>query len=122
LAFIGALPIITGPITVLDYLAANQALRLYSGFVKGEPRIAADLSDTTLVLHSNADPTAKGDPLVEAAQAFYLQHIHRIRCVIVKSRKGKQQGHRMEMIRQGDTLDRRPFESVRAHFFKALVW
>jgi hypothetical protein len=107
---------------VLDYFAANQAHRLNSGFLEGKPRIAADLNGATVVLHNNADPTAKGEPLVEAAQAFYLQHIHRIRCVIVKSRKGKQQDHRMEMIRHGDTLDRRPFESVRAHFFEALVW
>jgi hypothetical protein len=31
-----------------------------------------------LVLHNYADLPAKGEPLVEAAQAFYLQHIPRL--------------------------------------------
>ena len=56
----------------------HQTLRLYNGFLEGEPRIAADLYGATLVLHNYADPPAKGEPLVEAAQAFYLQHIPRL--------------------------------------------
>jgi 23S rRNA G2069 N7-methylase RlmK/C1962 C5-methylase RlmI len=30
----------------------HQALRLYNGFLKGEPRIAADLYGATLVVHN----------------------------------------------------------------------
>jgi hypothetical protein len=32
-----------------------------------------------LLLHNYVDPPAKGETLVEVAQAFYLQHIPRIR-------------------------------------------
>ncbi|MFC1922899.1 hypothetical protein ACFLY4_06370 [Chloroflexota bacterium] len=38
----------------LALMERPQALRLYNGFLKGEPRIAADLYGATLVLHNYA--------------------------------------------------------------------
>ncbi|MGB3701700.1 MAG: hypothetical protein WA997_10550 [Anaerolineales bacterium] len=40
-------------------MECHQALRLYNGFLEGEPRIAADLYGVTLVLHNYADPPPK---------------------------------------------------------------
>ena len=92
-------------------LEQHQAIRLFNGFLEGEPRLAADLYAGTLVLHNYADPPASGEPLVDIAQAFYLQHLARIRCVIAKSRKSKEQARRNGVLSFGDS----PHRSVREH-------
>jgi len=58
----------------------HQTLRLYNGFLEGEPRLAADLYGATLVQHNYADPPPKSEPLT----SLYIGYLPKV-CVHVRT-------------------------------------
>lgn len=61
-------------------------VRLFNGFLEGEPALVAEVYGDTLVLLNHAKPAAAGAALVETAQAFYLEALPWLGAVVVKSR------------------------------------
>ncbi len=66
--------------------AMHSAWRLFNGFVEGGFDLSAELYAETLVLINHADPPEALRPALRAAQAFYLERLPWLRCVVVKER------------------------------------
>lgn len=62
------------------------AIRLYNGFLEGEPRLVVDLYADSLVLHNYANPVQEAEAILEGAREFYQQQLTAIRSVVVKPR------------------------------------
>ena len=70
----------------------QSALRLFSGFYEGEPRLLADLYGSTLLLTAYCDTASDAQSLFAAAQTFYLEHLPMLTCVVQKQRQANEPG------------------------------
>lgn len=67
----------------------RAAIRLFAGFYEGAPDLVVDLYASTLVIHNYADPPERGEPLVQAAAAFYARELPWIDAVATKPRHAR---------------------------------
>ena len=61
-------------------------VRLFNGFLEGEPALVAEVYADTLVLLNHARPADSAAALLAEAQQFYLAALPWLRAVVVKSR------------------------------------
>ena len=64
-------------------------LRLFNGFYEGWPELAVDLYASTLLLHNYARPPEAASSWLPGVQAYYLDQLPWLRCVIVKDRHAR---------------------------------
>jgi len=67
----------------------QSALRLFTGFYEGEPRLLADIFASTLLLTAYCDSTSDARVLLDTAQRFYQERIPWLSCVVQKQRLAK---------------------------------
>jgi 23S rRNA (cytosine1962-C5)-methyltransferase len=67
----------------------QSALRLFTGFYEGEPRLLADIFAGTLLLTAYCDSTSDAQILLDTAQRFYRERISWLTCVVQKQRLAK---------------------------------
>ena len=80
----------------------QSALRLFSGFYEGEPRLLADLYGSTLLLTSYCETVADAQSLFAAAQAFYLERLPWLTCVVQKQRQANEPGLKVGKVTFGN--------------------
>ncbi|MBN1304795.1 MAG: class I SAM-dependent methyltransferase [Anaerolineales bacterium] len=83
----------------------EAALRLFNGFIEGEPRLVADLYGHTLVIHNYADPFPEGSALAEIANSFFRERLPWLETVILKTRCGTRQEDKRGNILYGGPPD-----------------
>ena len=83
------------------------SLRLFSGFYEGYPDLVVDLYGKTLVLFDYGE----NSDILENVQAFFLDKLTWIDCVIHKTRSARDPAQRMGMIAFGNS----PTEKIREH-------
>ncbi|HQF38207.1 MAG TPA: class I SAM-dependent methyltransferase [Opitutaceae bacterium] len=64
----------------------ESAVRLFNGFLEGQPDLVAEVYADTLVLLNHARPADSAAAALEEAQRFYLGQLPWLRTVVVKSR------------------------------------
>ena len=74
------------PRTALLAEPHEGVVRLFNGFLEGQPSLVAEVYADTLVLLNYAEPAEAGEAAVEEAQCFYLGQLPWLRAVVVKSR------------------------------------
>jgi len=74
------------PRTALLAETHDGVVRLFNGFLEGQPSLVAEVYADTLVLFNHAEPAEAGEAAVEEAQCFYLGQLPWLRTVVVKSR------------------------------------
>ncbi|MGE5072168.1 MAG: class I SAM-dependent methyltransferase [Anaerolineae bacterium] len=89
----------------------TAALRLFNGFLEGEPDLIVDLYASTLVLTNYADPPERGAALVEQAQPLLRSRLPWLQAGILKTRKGRSLEERRGTFLFGELPD----EKVREH-------
>jgi 23S rRNA (cytosine1962-C5)-methyltransferase len=97
----------------LPFLDARHetALRLFNGFMEGEPDLVVDLYASTLVIHNyGADPTA-GRLIAEQAAQFLQDRLLWLRAGIIKTRNSQVQEERRGQLLFGE----KPDTKVREH-------
>ena len=70
----------------------QSALRLFTGFYEGEPRLLADVFANTLLLTAACDSVEEASGLLDAAQRFYLERLPWLTCVVQKQRLANDPG------------------------------
>ena len=99
----------------------EAAFRLFNGFLEGYPDLVADLYATTLVLHNYADEALHMQPVLDEAQAFYLERMPFVRAVVVKHRNGATAAERQGVLRYGTSVDTRIREHGVAYAIEPLL-
>ena len=74
------------PRTALLAEPHDGVVRLFNGFLEGQPTLVVEVYADTLVLFNHAEPAEAGEAAVEEAQCFYLGQLPWLRTVVVKSR------------------------------------
>jgi len=87
----------------------ESALRLFNGFLEGDPNLVIDLYGRTAVLHNYADNPS--DAPINDAKDFLLSQLDWLKAIIVKTRNAKTQNEKRGVIVYGDEIDR----SIREH-------
>jgi 23S rRNA (cytosine1962-C5)-methyltransferase len=82
----------------------ESALRLFNGFLEGDPNLVIDLYGRTAVLHNYADNPS--DALIHDAKDFLLSQLDWLKAIIVKTRNGKTQNEKCGEIIYGNETDR----------------
>ena len=85
----------------------QSAFRLFNGFTEGQPSLAVDLYDRTLVFHNYADIPLQGIAAVRDAQAFYLAQLPWVQTIVLKTRRGTTQQEKNGLLLHGQTPDRK---------------
>lgn len=85
----------------------ESACRLFNGFTEGQPQLVADLYGKTLVLHNYADKPAQGEPLIAAAQAWFLARLPWLQAIVVKTRNGQTAEEKRGALVFGSQTDRK---------------
>ena len=102
------------PRTALLAEPHEGVVRLFNGFLEGQPSLVAEVYADTLVLLNYAEPAEAGEAAVEEAQCFYLGQLPWLRAVVVKSRYTTPSDPRFTrngIVTHGDA----PARSVREH-------
>jgi 23S rRNA (cytosine1962-C5)-methyltransferase len=86
-------------------------LRLFSGFYEGWDELVVDLYASTLVLYRYPAVYGTGENILEGVQAYLLERLGFISCVICKDRSGQDALIRKGVLTFGDT----PAQKVREH-------
>lgn len=83
----------------------NSAIRLFNGFLEGEPRWVIELFGETLVINDHLNPPESG-PLaaVEIAKLFILW-LPSLKAILYKKRYAKDQSSRKGVIIHGERVD-----------------
>jgi 23S rRNA (cytosine1962-C5)-methyltransferase len=89
----------------------DNALRLFNGFLEGEPDLVVDLYGSSLVLHNHADPAESAAEKVTAALQFYLAELPWLKAMLVKARSAPIPEARRGMFVYGNELDRKVSEN-----------
>lgn len=84
----------------------HQALRLFNGFLEGNPSLVVDIYGRTAVLHDYADPEEERENWIADVSKVLLDSIPRIRSMILKVRKSSSRSSRNGILVHGDELDR----------------
>jgi 23S rRNA G2069 N7-methylase RlmK/C1962 C5-methylase RlmI len=87
-----------------------SALRLFNGFLEGSPNLVAELYGRTLVLFNYAEQPEDGQPIIQAAQHFFLEQLPWLRAVVVKTRHAALEQERRGVLVYGQS----PAQSARA--------
>jgi 23S rRNA (cytosine1962-C5)-methyltransferase len=88
-----------------------SALRLFNGFLEGEPDLAVDLYGNSLVLHNHANSPESAAEKVQAALQFYLTELPWLQAVVVKARRAPALDARRGALVYGNKLDRKVCEN-----------
>ena len=91
----------------LPFLDARHetGLRLFNGFMEGEPDIVLDLYASTLVIHNYADNPTAGRLLAEQAAQFLQNRFSWLRAGIIKTRNSQLQEERRGQFLFGEKPD-----------------
>jgi 23S rRNA (cytosine1962-C5)-methyltransferase len=89
----------------------ETAIRLFNGFLEGNPDIAIDLYAATAVIHNYADPAEQGTATIDEALHVLQSILPWIRVVILKTRNSPLAEERRGRILAGTIADR----AVREH-------
>ncbi len=84
----------------------HSALRLFNGFTEGFPALVVDLYARTALLHNYADSPAEGESAIQTAQAWLLEKLPWLACLVVKTRSGSE-AEKRGLIAWGQTPDRK---------------
>ena len=84
-----------------------SAIRLFNGFLEGDPDLGVDLYADTLVFHNNADPPQEAEGKVQEARNYFLNHLPWVKTIIVKARYANTPEARRGIIVHGETAARR---------------
>ncbi len=87
----------------------QAAFRLFNGFTEGFPVLSVDIYARTALLHNYANPPADGEPVMRAAQAWILENLPWVTCIIVKTRNGTN-GEKRGVVTFGAHPDRKILE------------
>ena len=87
------------------------AMRLFNGFYEGYPDLIVDLYAATLLLYDYALASAGGESLLPAVQAFLLERLPWVKCVITKQRSSVDSALRRGAISFGGPPD----EKIQEH-------
>jgi 23S rRNA (cytosine1962-C5)-methyltransferase len=88
-----------------------SALRLFNGFLEGDPDLAVDLYGSSLVLHVHANPPESAAEKAQAAWQFYLTELPWLQVVVVKARSSPALDTRRGVLVYGDKPDRKVCEN-----------
>ena len=83
----------------------ESALRLFNGFMEGNPDLIVDLYAATLVIHNYADEPAAGQLPVKQAATFLQNKLEWLRAGIVKTRNAKTQEEKRGQLLFGEKPD-----------------
>jgi 23S rRNA (cytosine1962-C5)-methyltransferase len=89
----------------------NSALRLFNGFLEGEPDLTVDLFGRSLVIYNHTDPPEGSNEKVQRAWQFYRVALPWIKAVVVKARYAPSADARRGVLVYGDELDRKVYEN-----------
>ncbi len=84
----------------------NTAVRLFNGFIEGDPDLVVDLYARTLVLFNYAEPPEQAGEKMAFAQSFYLSLLPWLKAVVVKHRAAAQPAERHGRLIYGQSPDR----------------
>ncbi len=87
----------------------ESALRLFNGFLEGDPNLVIDLYGRTAVLHNYAEDPS--DAPIDEAKEILLSQFDWLKAIIVKTRNGKTQNEKRGVMIYGEEPDR----SIREH-------
>lgn len=82
----------------------QAGLRLFNGFLEGEPQIVIDLYATTAVVHNYADPPKAGEALVEQVLAWLPTRLPWLEAILVKTRHSDDETAQNGVLRYGTNL------------------
>jgi 23S rRNA (cytosine1962-C5)-methyltransferase len=82
------------------------ALRLFNGFLEGQPELVVDLYGRTLVIHNYADLPVDGQPLMTAAQEICLRQLPWLEAVVLKTHRSALIDERRGRLVYGEKADR----------------
>jgi 23S rRNA (cytosine1962-C5)-methyltransferase len=83
----------------------ESALRLFNGFLEGDPDLAVDLYGRSLVLHNYADDSNASGEKIQAAWQFMIKELPWLQAVLVKSRGAGSESGRLGQLVAGTALD-----------------
>lgn len=89
----------------------QAGLRLFNGFLEGEPKIVIDVYATTAVVHNYAEPAKAGEALVEQVVAWLPTRLPWLESILVKTRNTDDETAQNGVLRYGEKLATR----VREH-------
>ena len=96
----------------------TSALRLFNGFLEGEPDLAVDLYGSSLVLHIHANPPESAAEKAQVVWQFYLAQLPWLQAVVVKEHRAPTLNARRGVLvygdhhcSDGDKLDRKVCEN-----------
>jgi 23S rRNA (cytosine1962-C5)-methyltransferase len=89
----------------------ETAIRLFNGFLEGNPDIAVDLYATTAVIHNYADPAEHGAAAVDETLRVLQNRLPWLRVAVLKTRNSSSAEERRGKILAGAIADR----AVREH-------
>jgi len=81
-----------------------SALRLFNGFTEGCADLVIDLYGETVVLHNHADPPARGQPTVRAAQEVVRGALPWLQAAVIKTRNSRSDDERRGLTAFGREL------------------
>ena len=82
----------------------DSALRLFNGFVEGDPNLVIDLYGRTAVVFNYAENSS--DAPIDDVKDFLLSQLDWLKAIIVKTRNGETQKEKRGVIVYGDEPDR----------------
>jgi 23S rRNA (cytosine1962-C5)-methyltransferase len=89
----------------------QTGLRLFNGFIEGNPGLVIDLYAQTVLIHNYAEIPSDGESAVRAARNFVRARLPWVRCILLKARNGRTPEEKRGIVIDGDVPDDR----VREH-------
>lgn len=89
----------------------ETGLRLFNGFIEGDPDLVIDLYARSLVIHNYASDPAAGQARADAAQAFLLSELPWVQAVVQKTRSAADENARNGVLTFGEAPDRKVREN-----------
>jgi len=86
-----------------------SAFRLFNGFLEGFPALSVDVYARTIILHNYA--SAPTDDQSGAAQAWIIEKLPWVECIIVKNRSGQNASQKRGSLVYGKNPDQKIFEN-----------
>lgn len=92
-------------------LRHETAMRLFNGFIEGNPELCIDLYAKTVVFHNYANPPEKGQEGIQEALRFLKSKYPWIKAAVVKERYAESNDKKTGYKIEGEKLDRKIVEN-----------
>ncbi len=89
----------------------RSAMRLFNGFIEGNPELCIDLYAKSLLIHNYSNPPEKGTETVLLALGFLKERFPWVQSAVVKERYGESQEKKSGVVIFGGPLDRKILEN-----------